>query len=154
MWWLDVCCMSVWMWVSEPCGTMPGGSAGWTREQVSIRYRPEREGREGGMRIIRALGICLTCCLHYGPPASKGRERGRGKSIGKCSGEGSKWRSNLLMVKYHVVFLGLSSPTGSCCSTKLHLFYSSMHINNIHVNGSIFFKFKKLTCFHSIYIYI
>ena len=43
------------------------------------------------------------------------------------------------MAKYHVVFLGLSSSTGSCCSTTLHLFYSSIHVNNIHVNGIVFF---------------
>lgn len=53
-----------------------------TREQVSIRYRAQRErggrwkGGEGARRIIRALGICLTCCLPYSPPASKLRERG------------------------------------------------------------------------------
>lgn len=37
------------MLVTEPCGAMPGGSPGLTREQVSIRYRAEREvGREEG----------------------------------------------------------------------------------------------------------
>lgn len=46
------------MLVTEPCGTVPGGSAGMTREQVSIRYRA---GSKGGM-FIRAPGIFLTCC--------------------------------------------------------------------------------------------
>ena len=46
--WLDVCMSDT--LVTEPCGAMPGGSPGLTREQVSIRYRAEREvvREEGG----------------------------------------------------------------------------------------------------------
>ena len=43
--WMCVCMSDT--LVTEPCGAMPGGSPGLTREQVSIRYRAEREvGRE------------------------------------------------------------------------------------------------------------
>lgn len=69
------------MLVTEPCGAMPGGSPGLTREQVSIRYRAEREVGGGG-EFIRALGICLTCCLLYSPPASKWRVRRLGGAGG------------------------------------------------------------------------
>lgn len=51
------------MLVTKPCGMMPGGSPGLTREQVSVRYRAWREGgkRGGdgigwdGTRFIREL---------------------------------------------------------------------------------------------------
>lgn len=72
---LRVC---AWTLVAEPCGTVPGGSPQLTREQVSIRYRAERGGGGWGQwRIIRALGICLTCCLPFSPlPENRGgRER-------------------------------------------------------------------------------
>lgn len=68
------------MMVTKRCGAMPGGSPGLTREQVSVRCRAERgRGRGGrGTRIIRALGICLTCCLPCSVlPVNGGKKRQR-----------------------------------------------------------------------------
>lgn len=74
--------MIVWMLVTKPCGTMPGGSPQLTREQVSIRYRAEREGGtgqggRGSDRDHRSSWHLPYLLPPAQSPASKRRERER-----------------------------------------------------------------------------
>lgn len=80
--------------VTKPCGTMPGGCPGLTREQVSISYRAERRSGVGVVGVGRGSYELLASALPAASPAVPRQLRKGNRGVRK--GERQKEEGSVL----------------------------------------------------------